>query len=119
MEQTAIAGAFAKAGTAVIVLGEKADIQYWDQSAVKLFGFTESEVLEQSVDMIVPHDEEHGDHIQKSLAANDPRIKIITCEGLTKDGKLVPIAIRVYSPFQGDKVLVLADELQPDTLTKR
>ena len=119
MEQTAIAGAFSKAGTAVIVLGDKAEIQYWDQSAVKLFGFTEAEVLNQSVDMIVPRDEAHGGHIEKSLAANDPRVKIVTCEGRAKDGRIIPIAIRVYSPFQKDKVLVLADELKPDTLTKR
>jgi len=119
VKQTAIAGAFDKAGTAIIVLGQKADILYWDDNAIKLFGFTNEEIINKSVDMIVPHDEEHGDHIQQSIAENDPRIKIVTCEGRKKDGSVFPIAIRVYSPFQEDKVLVLADELKPDTLTNR
>ena len=119
IEQTAISGAFSKAGTAVIVLGEDADILYWDDSAVRLFGFTNEEVIKKSVDMIVPHDEEHGNHIQQSLAENNPAVKIITCEGSTKAGEIIPLTLRVYSPFQGDKVLVLADELKPDTLTKR
>ena len=119
VRQTAIAGAFGKAGTAIIVLGQGANILYWDDNAVKLFGFTNEEVINRNIDMIVPSDEDHEEHIRKSVESNDPRIKIITCKGKNKDGSSFPIAIRVYSPFQKDKVLVLADELKSDTLTNR
>jgi len=118
-EQTAIAGAFAKAGTAMVVLGEKSEILYWDQNSVKLFGFTQTEVMEKGIDVVVPYGGGHNEHVKKSIEENDPRLKIITCEAVTKEGSIVPVVLRVYSPFQENKILILADEFKSDTLTKR
>lgn len=117
-EQTAIAQAFNKAGTAIIVLDKDSEILYWDQSAVKLFGFISAEVLNQSVDIIV-YEEGVADRVSQRLLENDPSVKIVVCEGVRKDGKIIPIAIRIYAPFQSDKILVLADKLRENTITQR
>ena len=119
LEQTAIAEAFTKAGTAMIVLGNNSDILYWDENSVKLFGYTTDEVYNKSVDLIVPSNNSHVEVIKNAVRRKDEGVRIITCNAKRKDGAIVEIAIRVYDPFKKDQILVLADELKSDTLTEK
>jgi len=119
LEQTAIAKVFNESGTSMIVLGENSKILYWDENSVKLFGYTTDEVYNKSVDLIVPSSNSHIDTINKTIKEDDRGAKIVTCNAKRKDGKVIKIAIRVYAPFKKDQILVLADELKPNTLTER
>ena len=119
VKQTAIAQALEESGTAMIVLDNKAIVLYWDENAVKLFGFTSLEVVNKSIDMVVPHGTSHKEIVADYFSTNDPAVKIIMCEGQTKEGKIIPLSLRVQPKFKEKQVLIFADLLTKETYTER
>lgn len=117
--QTAIAQALEESGTAMIVLDEEANVLYWDDNAVKLFGYTKAEILNKSIDMVVPYGKQHGEIMGKYLSGNDTSMKIIMCEGQKKDGEIIPLSLRVQPKFKDRQVLVFADTITDKTYTER
>ena len=118
LEQTAIARAFAQAGTAMIVLGGDAKILYWDENSTKLFGHTKYDVLDKSVDKIVPGNTPHEQIIRRAVS-DKGGVQIVQCSGENKAGEKLDLILRIYPEFKKDQILVLADEIKPDTITKR
>lgn len=115
LEQTAIARVFSEAGTAMIVLGPDGKILYWDQGAVRIFGYTSDEVSNEGIGIVMPGHSADGIGFDE----NSQNVKITTCEGRDKGGDAFQVSMRMYSPFKKNQALILADRLKPETVTKR
>ena len=61
---------------AIIVIDDKARIQRFNQAAEKMFGYAESDVLGQNVNilMLTPYREEHDEYIQHYHQTHKPNI---------------------------------------------
>jgi PAS domain S-box-containing protein len=119
VKQTAIAQSFAESGTATIVLDDEANVLYWDENAVKMFGFTSVEVVNKSVDTVVPDGKEHKELVGDFLAESDGGVRIIMCDGQKKDGQIIPLSLRVQPKFKERQVLIFADLVTAQTYTER
>ena len=119
IKQTAIAQALDASGTAMIVLDENAKVLFWDENAVKMFGFTSMEIVNKSIDTVVPHGKEHEELVGDYLSNKNATVKIIMCEGQKKDGQIIPLSLRVQPKFKDKQVLVFADVISESTYTER
>jgi PAS domain S-box-containing protein len=119
VKQTAIAQALDDSGTAMIVLDDKANVLYWDENAVKMFGFTSSEIINKSIDTVVPHGKEHKELVGDYISDQNAGVKIVMCEGKQKDGSIIPLSLRVQPKFKEKQVLVFADLITDNTYTER
>jgi len=97
---------------AIVMVGSNGIIELANAQTEKLFGYTRSELLGQSVDMLVPKTfrERHDEHRQEFFEAPKVREmgKDLDLHGLRKDGTQFPVEISL-SPLQTETgILVLA-----------
>ena len=86
-------------GDGVIVCDAKGDITYWNAAATRIFGFSESEAIGQSLDLIIPERQRqrHWDGYDKTMATGQTRYgsDILRVPALHKEGKPLSIAFTV------------------------
>jgi PAS domain S-box-containing protein len=99
---------------AVIVADSSGAIRFWNPAAERLFGFTESEALGRSLDLIVPERfrERHWAGYKKTMAAGQTRYAhdVLRVPAVHKDGRPLSIAFTVgllHGP-QGNVTGILA-----------
>jgi len=96
----------------VMSIDQQMRIILWNSGAEKIFGFTEEEILEESVMKIVP--EKHRVAMKKGFAefrkdGLGPFIgKLVQIEGLKKDGTEIPVELAVSSRKAGDSYIATA-----------
>jgi PAS domain S-box-containing protein len=99
---------------AVIVADPSGAIRFWNPAAERLFGFTESEALGRSLDLIVPERfrERHWAGYQKTMAAGQTRYAhdVLRVPAVHKDGRPLSIAftVRLLHGPQGNVTGILA-----------
>jgi len=77
------------APAAITVTDERGVIKSLNPAAEKVFGYTQDEVVGQSVNILMPtsYREEHDEHIDKYLKTGEPQIEVLReVAGLRKDG---------------------------------
>ena len=86
-------------GDGVIVCDAKGDITFWNAAATRIFGFTESEALGQSLDLIIPQRQRqrHWDGYHKTMATGETRYgaDVLRVPAVHKDDKPLSIAFTV------------------------
>jgi diguanylate cyclase (GGDEF)-like protein/PAS domain S-box-containing protein len=85
------------ANDAILVCDKNGLITYWNDSAIRLFGYSKEEIIGQSVAILVP-EKLRLQHIKGFSLASEGRYELRTAVptatfGLTKDGREVPIEI--------------------------
>lgn len=86
-------------GDGVIVCDAKGVITFWNAAATRIFGFTESEAIGQSLDLIVPQRQRqrHWDGYYKTMATGQTRYgnDVLRVPAIHKDDKPLSIAFTV------------------------
>ena len=81
---------------AIVIADERADILHANPTALRLFGYTLSELINKNVSTLVPHEYKgvHEKHVHKYSNNPHPRPMAGGMElfGLTKSGKKIPIS---------------------------
>ncbi|MBB3222935.1 PAS domain-containing protein [Pseudoduganella umbonata] len=92
-------------GDGVIVCDAAGAITFWNDAATRIFGFTASDALGQSLDLIVPERQRqrHWDGYHKTAATGETRYgnDLLRVPALHKEGKPLSIAFTVamlYNP---------------------
>lgn len=106
-------------GDAIVVSDAGGAIILWNPAAVRMFGFTETEALGQSLDIIIPQRQQqrHWDGFHQTMATGETRYghDVLRVPAVHKDGHSLSIAFTVallHSPDQkvSSIVAVIRDE---------
>lgn len=81
--------------SAIMVIDEKEKIIDWNKGAESIFGYSESEAVGQSSNLLLPENEFYQFQLEriKSEVQTKGYIKISETERLTKDGRIIPIEL--------------------------
>ena len=86
-------------GDGVVISDAKGEIVFWNSAAERIFGYTASEALGKSLDIITPERfrERHWDGYKKSMETGTTRSgsTLLTVPALHKEGKALSIAFTV------------------------
>lgn len=86
-------------GDAIIVSDARGSITLWNPAAERMFGFTQSEALGQSLDLIIPERlrGRHWDGYHKTMATGQTRYgnDVLRVPAVHKDGRAMSIAFTV------------------------
>jgi two-component system sensor kinase FixL len=84
---------------AIVIIDEQGRIETINDAAERLFGYTQSELTGQPVDVLMPepHRSHHTDYLVRYLATREARIIGVgrELEALTRDGRRIPIHLSV------------------------
>ncbi|MDW3683811.1 PAS domain-containing protein [Cupriavidus sp. CV2] len=109
----------AAVGDAIVISDASGAITLWNPAAERMFGFTQSEAIGQSLDLIIPQRlrGRHWDGYHKTMASGQTRYgnKVLRVPAAHKDGRALSIAFTVallHSPQQAVTgiVAVIRDE---------
>ena len=100
-------------GDAIVAADASGSIILWNPAAQHLFGFTESEALGKSLDIITPHrhQKRHWDGYHKTMATGKTKYgnDVLRVPAVHKDGRMLSIAFTVallHSPDQRVSAIV-------------
>ena len=106
-------------GDAIVAADASGAITLWNPAAQRMFGYTESEALGQSLDIIIPQRQQqrHWDGYQKTMATGQTKYgnDVLRVPAVHKDGHSLSIAFTVALLYTPDKkvsaiVAVIRDE---------
>jgi PAS domain S-box-containing protein len=109
----------AAVGDAIIAADASGAITLWNPGAARMFGYTESEALGQSLDLITPERlrNRHWEGYHKSMATGTTKYgnDLLRVPAVDKDGRAMSIAFTVAMLFGPDQkvgaiVAVIRDE---------
>jgi PAS domain S-box-containing protein len=80
---------------AILSIDTDKTILSWNQGAEKMFGYTEYEIIGQSIFMIIPPDRQHEEDEILSSIYNGVAVKHMETRRLTKNGVLIDVSLTV------------------------
>jgi PAS domain S-box-containing protein len=80
---------------AIVVLDKKRHIKLWNSGATKIFGFSEKEVLNKEISIIIPPSQEYANLSFLEEVEKKNYIKNCETKRITKTGKLVDVTFSV------------------------
>lgn len=96
-------------GDAIVVSDASGAITLWNPAAGRMFGFTESEALGQSLDLIIPERQRqrHWDGYHKTMHTGLTRYgnDVLRVPALHKDGRPLSIAFTVALLYSAEKIV--------------
>ena len=107
-------------GDAVVISNAKGDIIYWNTAAERIFGFSQSEAIGSSLDLIIPERlrHRHNEGYEHSMQTGATRYgdKLLTVPALHKSGKPLSIAFTVSMIFDANhQATAVAAVIRDDT----
>lgn len=82
---------------AIVVCEESGNVLKWNSSAERIFGWTEKEIMNKPMDIIMPkkYRPHHAAGMKRYIETGDPKIigGTVEIEGLKKDGTVFPVEI--------------------------
>jgi len=94
------------AGDAIIAAGADGSIVLWNPAAQRMFGYTESEALGQSLDLIIPerYRHRHWEGYRQVMQTGHTRYstEVLRVPAVHKDGRTLSIAFTVALLFAQD-----------------
>lgn len=94
-------------GDAIVVCDASGAITLWNPAAEYIFGFTESEALGQSLDLIIPERlrQRHWDGYHKTMETGVTRYghDVLRVPAVHKDGRAMSISFTVAMLYSADK----------------
>lgn len=110
-----------KAGDAIIFADRDGRIQLWNQGAEDIFGYTENEALDESLDIIIPerfrdrHWEGYTNAMERGETTHD-RGERLSVPAVRKDGERISVAFTVtLVPDTNDELVGIAAILRDVT----
>jgi PAS domain S-box-containing protein len=90
---------------AIIATGAEGHITYWNAGAERMFGFSQSEAIGQSLDIIIPERlrERHWSGFKNVMATGKSRYgegDLLSVPGLRKDGQTISLEFTIV-PLRG------------------
>ncbi|WP_025602535.1 PAS domain-containing protein [Burkholderia sp. WSM2230] len=86
-------------GDAIVISDPRGSITFWNPAAERMFGFTQSEALGKSLDLIIPERlrARHWDGYHKTMATGETRYgnDVLRVPAVHKDGRQMSIAFTV------------------------
>lgn len=96
-------------GDAIVLVDGEGAIMLWNPGAERLFGFTRTEALGRSLDLIVPERwrDRHWAGFRKTIASGETRYghEVLRVPALHKDGRTLSIAFTVALIFCPEHVV--------------
>jgi len=107
-------------GDGVVISDANGNIVFWNQAAERIFGYSASEAVGESLDIITPERfrERHWDGYRKSMQSGTTRYgsTLLTVPAIHKEGKALSIAFTVAMLTNEDGVVVaIAAVVRDDT----
>jgi PAS domain S-box-containing protein len=107
-------------GDAILVADEKGAITFWNPAAERIFGFSRSEALGQSLDLIIPERlrQRHWEGYRKTMESGNTRYgaDLLRVPAVHKDGRSLSIAFTVALLFSSEgKVRGIAAVIRDET----
>ena len=107
-------------GDAVVISDHKGIIIYWNNAAERIFGFSQTEALGSTMDLIIPERlrQRHNEGYEHSMQTGTTRYgdKLLTVPALHKSGKPISIAFTVSMIFdKNHKAVAAAAVIRDDT----
>lgn len=107
-------------GDAIVASDAGGTIVLWNPAAERMFGFTESEALGQSLDLIIPQRQQqrHWDGYHKTMATGQTRYgnDVLRVPAMHKDGHTISIAFTVALLHSADgKVSAIVAAIRDET----
>lgn len=94
---------------AIIVCNASGDITLWNPAAERMFGFTESEALGQSLNLIIPERQRqrHWNGYHKTMHTGQTRYgnEVLQVPALHKNGSTLSIAFTVAMMYSAEKTV--------------
>jgi PAS domain S-box-containing protein len=95
------------AGDAIIAADTEGSIVFWNRAAERIFGFSESEALGHSLDLIIPERfrKRHAEGYRRVMQTGQTRYgsELLHVPAIHKDGRTLSIAFCVTMLFTRDK----------------
>ncbi len=96
IEQDSLAQQIVQHSTeAIVVLDTNRKIKLWNNGAVKMFGYKESDVLNESINFLIPKEESLENKKLICEVKKKNQIKNIETQRLNKNGKLIDVSLSV------------------------
>jgi PAS domain S-box-containing protein len=94
------------AADAIVYADAKGVIRFWNDAAVRIFGFAASEAIGQSLDLIIPENlrKRHWDGFDQTMRTGESRYgagDLLAVPALRKDGARISVEFTIV-PFHGD-----------------
>ena len=110
----------AAVGDAIVVSNANGAITLWNPAAERMFGFTESDALGKSLDLIIPERQRqrHWDGYHKTMETGQTRYgnDVLRVPALHKDGHSISIAFTVALLLSADnKPMAIAAIMRDET----
>lgn len=108
------------AGDAIIAAGADGSIVFWNPAAERVFGYTESEVLGRSLDLIIPerYRQRHWDGYREVMRTGHTRYgtEVLRVPAIHKDGSTLSIAFTVaLLPTSDTRARLIAAIIRDET----
>ena len=108
-------------GDAVVISDASGAITLWNPACERMFGFTESEALGKSLDLIIPQrlQQRHWDGYQKTMETGETRYgnDVLRVPAVHKDGRSLSIAFTVAMLYSEQrKVTGIAAVIRDETV---
>lgn len=87
---------------AIVVLNTKRRVKLWNDGAAQLFGYKEKEMINKSIDIVIPKQEEDSNKMLLKEVQDKGFIKNIEARRQNKNGSLVDVTVSV-TKVTGDK----------------
>jgi PAS domain S-box-containing protein len=110
----------AAVGDAIIVCDPSGAITLWNPAAQYMFGFSQSEAVGQSLDLIIPERlrQRHWDGYRKTMETGQTRYghDVLRVPGVHKDGRAMSISFTVALLYSVDKKITgIASVIRDET----
>ncbi len=86
---------------AIVVLDKNRKIKLWNTGATKLFGYSEHEVLNKSIDIVIPKEEEETNKTLLKEVEIKSYLKNFETHRLAKNGDLLDVSVSVRKVMDG------------------
>lgn len=109
MEEKTIKDFVEQSAEAILSVDEKGLIEFWNYGAEKLFGFTKSEALFKSLDIIIPekHRSRHWEAFYRVMETGKSKYEeghIMSVPAIDKDGQRIIVEFSVTMIFVNGKI---------------
>jgi two-component system sensor histidine kinase/response regulator len=100
------------AADAIILYDENGKILFWNQGAAQIFGYSEEEIVNQSVDVLMPepYRAAHRENLERFRATGRSQMigNSVEVDCLRKDGSFVPVELSLASWANGGQMMLTA-----------
>ncbi len=108
----------AKAGEAVIIAGNDGTILEWNESAVRIFGWSREQAIGENIDMLIPDNQkdEHWEGYDKVLESGETKFgggAVLSVSALKSDGSRLGVAFSITPLAEDGKVTAIAAIVRP------